>query len=143
MTKRLGFLSLALVPCFPTSAHARETAKPHVPQASNLNVSVDLLSDAGPGVDPYLKNLLSNLRQHWAPLAADAENQSVTTAHETLINLTIAPSGQILALQLENPAQNIALDQAAWGAAVDTPYSPPPTGMKDVYLKLRVHFLVD
>lgn len=126
-----------------TVAHAQAMGNGHVPQPSDLKLSLDLLSDAGPDTDSYVKNLVANLRQHWIPLATDAAIRPLTEPQETLITLTIAPDGHLLAMQLGHSTRDAALDKAAWAATKDTTYAPTPTGMRDPNLKLRVHFVVE
>jgi TonB family protein len=145
MKKLLRFLSITLVtPCLIALAYAQATTPANLPQPSGSTVSVELLGDSGGvNIDPYMKNLISELKKHWLPLIAEAANQPLVKPEETLIGFTIAPDGRILAMQLENSIHNIALDKAAWNATKGTSYLPPPTGMKDPDLKLRVHFVVN
>jgi TonB family protein len=144
MKRLLRFVSLTLLtPCLITSAYAQATA-PANPQASNLKVNVELMSDTGGvNVDVYMKNLISDLKKHWVPLATEAANQPLTKQEETLIGFTLAPDGQILSMRLEDSTHDTALDKAAWSATKGTTYLPLPKGMKDPNLKVRVHFVVN
>jgi outer membrane biosynthesis protein TonB len=46
-------------------------------------------------------------------------------------------------MHLANSTQNAALDKAAWNTAKEMTYLPPPAGMRDANLKLRLHFIVN
>jgi TonB family protein len=46
-------------------------------------------------------------------------------------------------MRLENSTHNTALDKAAWNTAKGMTYLPPPMGMRDANLKVRVHFVVN
>jgi TonB family protein len=143
MKKPLCLLFIALLtPCLMTPTHAQSTAQ--TPQPSNLKLNLDLLSDTN-GVDlgPYVRILISDLRKHWLPLVKEAANQVPTKQEETIIEFTIAADGSISAMRLEDSTHDTALDKAAWNAAKGTTYLPPPTGLKDPNLKLRVHFIVN
>jgi TonB family protein len=103
-----------------------------------------LLSDTnGANLDPYMRNMFSDLKKHWLPPVTETANQPLLKQQETVIIFTIAPDGRLLAMQLEDSPRNTALDKAAWNAVKGTPYSPLPTGMKGQNLKLRVHFMVN
>ncbi len=109
-----------------------------------MTLSLELLSDTnGANIDPYVKNLISDLRKHWLPLAKEAVSERTKRPEETLIGFTIAPGGQILAMQLENSTHDTPLDKAAWKATTETAYSPLPPELRDTNLKLRVHFVVN
>jgi TonB family protein len=145
MKKPLRLLFIALLtPCLITPAYSQATAQTPVPQPSNLRLNLDLLSDTN-GVDlgPYVRTLISDLRKHWLPLVEETENQRPMKQEETIIEFTIAADGGISAMQLKDSTKDTALDKAAWNAAKSTSYLPPPTGMKDSNLKLRVHFIVN
>ena len=125
-------------------SHAQVTANAPQPHPSDLKVSFDVLSDTGgDDLGPYMKNVTSELTQHWTSYVTVSELQSVRQQQETVLELSITPNGQIAALQLENPSQDVALDKAALAAARDSAYFPLPAAMKNRDLKLRVHFLVD
>jgi TonB family protein len=103
-----------------------------------------MFSDAGgANIDPYMKNLISDLRKHLLPLANQAANQPPLKQQETIIDITIAPDGHLSAMRLEDSTHDTALDKTAWSATKETTFLPPPPGMKDPNLKLRVHFVVD
>jgi TonB family protein len=144
MKKLLPFLSIILLaPCWIKPACAQPSAPAGPPQSPGLNLSMELLTDTdGANVDPYVKNLMSDLKKHWLPLAS-AANQPPLKQQETAIDITIGPGGHIQAMQLEDSTHNTALDKAAWSAAKETTYLPPPAGIKDQTLKLRVHFSVN
>ena len=145
MKKLLRFLSIALlVPSLISPALAQATS----PQPSDFKFDIDLLSDTGgSNMNPYMKNLASTLRKNWLPLATEAANQplpqNTSKQQETLITFTIASDGHISAMQSESPTPRSALDAAAWNATKATTYLPPPPGVKDRSLKLRVHFMVN
>jgi TonB family protein len=145
MKKLFRLLSLALLTlCLIKPTFAQATAHALSPQPSNMKLSLDLLSDTnGANLDPYIKDLVSNLRKHWLPLASEAANQPLLEQEETLIDLTIGPDGRLSAMWLENSTHNTALDKAAWNTAKAMTYLPPPAGIKDANLKLRVHFVVN
>ena len=142
MKSLLRFLAVTLLaPCLIQPASAQATA--HAAQSPDLKLGVDILSDtSGVNLAPYVRNLVSDLKKHWSSQAAQS-NQPSLKQQETVITLTIAPNGQLYAMQLETPGHDSALNQAAWNAAKTTSFSPPPAGMADPNLKLRVHFTVD
>ena len=70
-------------------------------------------------------------------------SSTVFLSEETVIDFTIARDGQISAMRMEDSTHDVALDKAAWSATKATPYSPPPAGMREPNLKLRVHFTVN
>jgi TonB family protein len=143
MKRLLPILSIILLaPCLIKPASAQPSAPAGLPQ-SGLNLSLETLSDTnGANLSPYIKTLASDLKKHWLPLA-NAANQPPLNRQETAIDITIARDGHIQAMQLQDSTHNTALDKAAWNAAKDTTYLPPPAGIKDQTLKLRVHFLVN
>jgi TonB family protein len=146
MKKFLPFLFIVLLtPCLIKPAYAQATAPAVSPQSSDLKLSVEMLSDAGGAnnIDPYMKSLISDLKKHWLPLANQAANQPHLRQQETIIGITIAPDGHLLAMHLDDSTHNTALDKAAWGAIKEMTFLPPPPGMQDPNLKLRVHFLAD
>jgi TonB family protein len=145
MKRLLRFLSIALLtPCLITPAHAQATAPASWPQSSDLKVGLELLTDTnGVNIDSYVKNLISDLKKHWLPLVKEAANQRPTKPEETTIGFTIGSDGSILAMQLEDSTHNTPFDKAAWSATKGTTYLPPPAGMKDPNLKVRVHFVVN
>lgn len=144
MKKLLPFLSIALLaPCLIKSASAQPSAPASPLQSPGLNLSSEILSDTnGADLSPYMKTLVSGLKTRWLPLA-NAANQPPLKQQQTAIDITIAPDGHIQAMKLEDSTHTIALDKAAWSAAKETTYLPPPTGIKDQTLKLRIHFMVD
>ena len=109
-----------------------------------MTLNLELLTDIkGANIDPYVKNLISDLKKQWLPLAKEAASERTKKPEETLIGFTIAPDGRILAMQLENSTHDTALDKAAWKATTGTTYSPLPPELRDINLKLRVHFVVN
>jgi TonB family protein len=144
MKKLLPILSiLLLTPCLIKPASSQLPAPASPLQSPGLNLNLDILSDTnGANLSPYIKTLASDLKKHWLPLANTA-NQPPLKQQETAIDITIAPDGHIQAMQLEDSTHNTALDKAAWSAAKETTYLPPPAGIKDQTLKLRVHFTVN
>ena len=88
----------------------------------------------------YMKTLISALKERWTPLVT---SQPTKNREETVIDFTIAPDGQISAMRMENSTHDVTHDKAAWSATKATSYSPPPAGMREPNLKLRVHFTVD
>src|SRR5882757_9980745 len=145
MQKVLRFLSIALLtPFLTTPPHALAKAHTIPPQPSEMKLSVELLTDTnGANIDLYMRNLISDLRKHWLPLASEAANHPLVKQEETVLSLSIGSDGRILAMQLEGSTHDTALDKAAWSAAKATPYLPPPAGIKGPDLKLRVHFTVN
>jgi hypothetical protein len=148
MQKLQRFLSIALLtPFLITPAHAQPTAPASLPQPSDMKLGVELLTDPnGANIDPYMKNLISDLRKHWLPLASEAAHHPLVKQEETVLSLSIGPDGHIVAMQLEGSTKDTAdtaLAKAAWNAAKATAYLPPPTGIRGPDLKLRVHFTVN
>jgi TonB family protein len=143
MKKLPRFLSIAiLTQCFIAPAFAQLAAPEISPKPSGMTLSLDLLSDPdGANISPYVRNLISDLRKHWLPLVTELASRPLPKPQETLISLMIAPDGRVLAMKLEKPEPDTVLDKAAWNATKGTTYLPPPTGMKDPNLKLRVHFV--
>jgi TonB family protein len=145
MTKLVRFLSHALfTSCFIAPAYSQVAAPEISMHVSGLRVGVDLLSDTGgTNMSPYMKNLISDLKKQWLPLVKDAVDSQSAKPRETILSLTIAPDGQVLAMKLEKASTDTALDKAAWNAAKETSFLPLPSGLKDTDLKLRFHFVVD
>jgi TonB family protein len=107
-------------------------------------LSFELLTDTnGKNIAPYIRELSSGLKKHWLTLGTEAENQPLLKQEETVIDLTIASHGHLSAMHLANSTQNAALDKAAWNTAKEMTYLPPPAGMRDANLKLRLHFIVN
>jgi TonB family protein len=122
-------------------AYAQTAANELSPESSNLKVGVDLLTDTnGINMSLYMKTLISDLKERWTPLMP---NQSTKNRGETVIDFTIAPDGHIFAMRMEDSTHDVVLDKAAWNATKATSYLPPPAGMKEPNLKLRVHFTVN
>jgi TonB family protein len=145
MKKFLGFLSIALLaPTLIEPALAQEAVHAMPPQTSNMKLGLELLTDTnGKNIAPYIRELSSGLKKHWLALGTEAENQPLLKQEETVIDLTIAADGHLSAMRLANSTQNAALDKAAWNTAKEMTYLPPPPGMKDSNLKMRVHFVVN
>ena len=145
MKKILGFISIALLaPSLIKPAYAQETLHAMSPQTSNMRLGFELLTDTdGKNLAPYIKELSSGLKKHWVALATERANQPVLKQEETVIDLTIAPDGHLSAMRLEDSTNNAVVDKAAWNVAKGMTYLPPPTGMRDASLKLRVHFVVN
>jgi TonB family protein len=126
-----------------TPAYAQAAAQGKSTKSSSFKVGVDLLTDTnGISVDAYMRTLISNLKERWIPLMT-GESQPLNSQEETVIDFTIARDGQISAMRMEDSTHDVALDKAAWSATKATPYSPPPAGMREPNLKLRVHFTVN
>jgi TonB family protein len=144
MKRPLWFLSITLLTsCLITPEYAQAAAPEKPPKSSGLKVGVELLTDTnGISVDAYIRTLISNLKERWIPLMT-GEAQPLKSQEETVIDFTIAPDGQISAMRMENSTHDVTLDKAAWSATKATSYSPPPAGMREPNLKLRVHFTVD
>jgi TonB family protein len=145
MKKFPGFLAITLLTsCLTKLAFAQVTVNAPPPQTSNMKLGLELLTDTnGKNIDPYIKNLISDLKKHWLAQATETANQPLLKQEETVIDLTIAPDGHVAAMRLENSTHNAAVDKAAWNTAKGVTYLPPPKGMQDANLKLRVHFVVD
>ena len=145
MKRFLGLLSIALIaPSLMTPAFAQETGHAKPPQTSNMKLGFELLTDTnGKNLAPYIKELSSGLKKHWLALGAEAENQPLLKQEEAVIDLTIAPDGHPSVMRLANSTQNAALNKAAWNTAKEMTYLPPPAGMRDASLKLRVHFMLN
>jgi TonB family protein len=144
MKSLLRFIAVTLLaPCLVQPASAQATAQAVPTQSPDVKLGVDILSDTG-GVNlaPYVRNLVSDLKKHWSSPAAQSNPLSLKQ-QETVLTLTIAPNGQLSAMKLETPGGDSALNQAAWNAAKTTSFSPPPAGMGDPNLKLRVHFMTN
>ena len=133
-----------LAPSLIKLAYAQETLHAMSPQTSNMKLGFELLTDTnGKNIAPYVRELSSGLKKHWLALATEGANQAVLKQEETVIDLTIAPDGRLSAMRLEDSTNNAAVDKAAWNVAKGMTYLPPPTGMRDASLKLRVHFVVN
>jgi len=145
MKKFLGFLSIALLaPSLIKPAYAQETVHAMPPQTSNMKLGFELLTDTnGKDIAPYIKELSSGLKKHWSALGTEAERHQSQKHEEAVIDLTIAPDGHLSAMRLADSTQNAALDKAAWNTAKEMTYLPPPAGIKDSNLKLRVHFVIN
>ena len=143
MKKLLGFLSLILLTASFVKPVSAQMAVPEVwPQASGLNVGVDLLSDPkGADIGPYAKTLISDLKRHWIQLMAERVSpSSAMKQQETSIVVTLGADGRILSMRLDDVARDGAFEKAAWEATKETSYAPLPAGMKEQSLKFRVHF---
>jgi len=145
MKRPLCFLSITLLTsCLITPAFAQAAAQEKPLKSSGLKVGVELLTDTnGISVDAYMRTLISNLKERWIPLMTGEANQPLKSQEETVIDFTIAPDGQISAMRMEDSTHDVALEKAAWSATKATSYSPPPAGMREPNLKLRVHFTVN
>jgi len=145
MKNFLGFFSITLLtPCLIMPTYAQETAHALPPQTSGMKLGFELLTDTnGKDIAPYIKELSSGLKKHWLALGTEAEKQPLLKQEETVIDLTIASDGHLSAMRLENSIHNTALDKAAWNTAKGMTYLPPPMGMRDANLKVRVHFVVN
>jgi TonB family protein len=145
MKKLLPFLSVAaLVLCSIMPAYSQEAAPAVMPPPSGLSVNVDILSDTnGADLGPYMRTLISDLKKHWLAPAGAATNQPLLKQEDTIIDMTIAPDGHLLAMRVEDSTHDSALDKTAWSAAKETNYVALPAGMNDQNLKLRAHFVVN
>jgi TonB family protein len=144
MKSLLRFIAVTLLaPCLIQPASAQAPAHAFPTQSPELKLGVDILSDTG-GVNlsPYMRNLVADLKKHLSSPAAQS-NQPSLKQQETVLTVTIAPNGQLSMMKLETPDHDSALNQTAWNATKTTSFSPPPAGMTDPNLKLRVHFMVD
>jgi TonB family protein len=143
MKSLLRFLAvIPLVPCLVQSAPAQATAHTLPAQSPDLKLGVDVLSDTGgANLASYMRNLVSDLKKHWSSPAPP--NPPSLKQQEAILTVTIAPNGQLAAMKLETTGHDSVLNQSAWNAAKTTSFSPPPAGMVDPNLKLRVHFMVD
>ncbi len=138
MLLRYGSLAL-LAPSFLGSTYAQTAAPALAPQ---MAVGLDLLSDThGVHADPYFRRMIADLRASWLPLV-QATSKRPEAQEETILRLTIAPDGRLLAMRVESSASDAALGQAAWTAVRDTSYLPLPGGMNGRNFDLRVHFVV-
>jgi TonB family protein len=144
MKTLLRFLAITLLAPFLIQTVSAQGTVPALPaQSPDLKLGVDLLSDTGGVIAAsYMRSLISDLKKHWSVLVLQT-NQPFPKQQETVITFTIAPGGQISQMKLESPNHGSALDQAAWNATKTTSFSPPPAGMTDPNLKLRVHFMVN
>ena len=118
-------------------------AQSEAAQAPRADVALDVLSDRGTAdLDPYFEHLVGALQKRWQPLVVGAEPHAPATPQETVIEITIMPSGELEAMRLDPSTHDAALNKAAWTAIQEVQYGAPPPGMRDARLKLRLHFSV-
>jgi TonB family protein len=139
MKKLVRFLSVAFLTAISVAPVYGQVASQPA-----LKLGVDVLSDTnGTNLDSYMKVLVSDIRKRWVSVVTQMADQPNTKHEETVISLTIAPDGRVLAMRLESSAHDVAVDKAAWSAMSGATYGPSPAGLKDAELKLRVHFAVN
>lgn len=145
--KSLSYLLsiVALGACSIASAHAQTSAPANTQPSSDLKLGVDLLSDTGgANLDLYLKQLSSDIKQHWLTLKNQGTNQPLIQQNDVSIRLTIRPDGSIGAMRLEGSSHDAAIDKAAWGSITrEGQFQPLPKSFHEPNLELRVHFTVD
>lgn len=105
-------------------------------------LSVDVLSDHQKVADmsPYMRDLISNLRSKWL-LELQTEHLQ-PKPQETLITVTLAADGKVLAMHLDSSTEDESAGEAAWDAVKNASYAPLPADLKAPDLKLRLHFTI-
>ena len=135
--------TLLVLPLSASIALAQGAAAQHQVNAANAQVSVDILSDRGSvDLNPYLQHMVDALNQRWQPLLKEAAPASAGGHQTTVIGVTILPDGHLGAMKLVSSAHDEALNKAAWTAAKQDSFQPPPS-LRDGPLKLRLNFIVN
>jgi len=118
-----------------------------VPHHGGLQAPVEVLSDtSGADIDPYIKRLLANIKEHWLPLIPEEAFAPLNKQGETLIRFTILPDGRLMVngMFLDDSTHDDALNRAAWGSITGVgQFEPLPKGMKDPNLTLRIRYMVN
>ena len=110
--------------------------------ASQPALRVEILSDTrGADLQPYMRHLTSDLRQHWLALIPRDHLSPAADTAETGIAITITASGHLAEMHLDGATHVAALDEAAWSATKSTAYQPLPAGKNLADLKLRLYFV--
>ncbi|MGA7156367.1 MAG: energy transducer TonB [Acidobacteriaceae bacterium] len=140
MRRLLTILPLAVLTILlatPTRAQYDPLHPNEPPRNTKMHLSIDLLSNPGSiDIDSYIATIIPAIARQWdftEPTAPPSAQE------QALITLTLAPNGKVLSMKLED-RQSPLLDKAAWTALKTTHFSPPPAGMTDPDLKLRLHF---
>ena len=102
-------------------------------------ISIEALSDTrGIRLNSYLGNLSQELHEAIPSHQSDADSHSGPAEPSDFL-LAIDAQGTLKELRLESEKSAAPMSRAAWTALKDVKYSPLPTGLNDVGLKLRVH----
>jgi TonB family protein len=114
-------------------------------KAAEPQINVEVLTDVGhANLTPYVRDLASDLRQHWLPLVASATGSPMSASKEVVIRIVIKANGQLGSMRLESPLRGEeAEEKAAWQAITQVAFQPPPSGMVDQDLGLRLHFVTE
>lgn len=104
------------------------------------NVGVDVLSDTnGADISPYMRTVISEVKEHWTPPADQATNHGSRKAAGTVITFSITPEGHVQTMSLMQPT-NPDFDRAAWSAVVNASFPALPLAIHGEPLKLRISF---
>jgi len=118
-----------------------------VPHHEGLQAPVEVLSDtSGADIDPYIRHLLAEIKEHWLPLIPEEAFPPLNKQGETLIRFTILPDGRLMinGMFLDDSTHDDALNRAAWGSITGVgQFEPLPKGMKDPNLTLRIRYMVN
>ena len=107
-------------------------------------VGADILSDTQ-GVDfgPYMRQALEMIRKSWVSSFPEGAKFLNEPQSETKIRFTIGQDGTISAMQLDQSAQLIEVDRAAWGSITGVERFPSlPSDFNGPNLILRITFRV-
>lgn len=123
-----------------SSAAAQKSNSVVMDKGERLGQGADILSDTqGVNFRPYLKNVLSEIRNQWAtqvPVGAQPGS--------TEIRLSIKPDGTIAAMHMDGSTNDDLLNRLAWDALTQVGQLPPlPAKFHGQAVEMRVHFNVN
>jgi outer membrane biosynthesis protein TonB len=112
----------------------------------SAGAGAQLLSDPmGVDFDPYIKRILTMIRNNWIPLIPEECSPPISKAGTTLIRFRIEKDGTITAngMRLEDSTHDEAIDRAAWGGITSVGQFPPlPKAYPGQSIDLRVQFVI-
>jgi outer membrane biosynthesis protein TonB len=112
---------------------------------AQLGNGYEVLSDTqGVNFDPYLKRILTMIRNNWIPLLPEETQPPISKQGITQIRFIILPNGQIGGIFPEASTRDEALDRAAWGSITGVGQFPPlPAEFHGPNLELRLRYFVN
>lgn len=128
--------------------HTRSTyAPPPSAAARGLQAPIQVMSDTT-GVDEDALTRWVNQKfsppvyENWIPLIPEEARPPLNKQGTITIDITFAPDGRVIDMKLVDSTHDDALNRAAWGSIkASGQFPPPPKGMKDPNLRLRVTYL--
>lgn len=134
------FCAVALVVVSTCAATAQKGNTIVVDKNERLAQGVDILSDTqGVNFRPYVKNVLSQIRDQWA-----AQVPPGAQPGSTEIRLSIKPDGTIAAMHMDGSSNDDLLNRVAWDSLTEVGQLPPlPAKFHGQSLEMRIHFTVN